>query len=177
MSPQQPPVVILLPYRPSCVVRLQRRLPTMRCLERSKAYFRPLVGLFSVISLVYLNFGGKISYSFPLLLKWQLPTLTFVSTNASHFVETTTGRPLFINGWNSYWLMDQSIWTPSRARVSKMLRRGAKMGMTVCRTWAFSDGGPNALQISPGLFDERVFQVIFFDGGGVVEEDGIFYLF
>lgn len=58
-----------------------------------------------------------------------------------------------------------------------MLRRGAKMGMTVCRTWAFSDGGPNALQISPGLFDERVFQVIFLDGGGVVEEDGIFYLF
>lgn len=43
-----------------------------------------------------------------------------------------------------------------------MLRRGAKMGMTVCRTWAFSDGGPNALQISPGLFDERVFQALDF---------------
>lgn len=177
MFPQQPHLVILLPIWLSRVARLQRRLPTMKCLERSKACFRPLVGLFSVIALVYLNFGDKFSYSFPLLLQWQLPTLTFVSTNASHFVETTTGRPLFINGWNSYWLMDQSIWTPSRDRVSKILRRGAKMGMTVCRTWAFSDGGPNALQISPGVFDEHVFQVIFLDGGGVVGEDKIFYLF
>lgn len=34
------------------------------------------------------------------------------------------------------------------------------MGMSVCRTWAFNDGdGPNALQISPGVFNERVFQV------------------
>lgn len=41
----------------------------------------------------------------------------------------------------------------------EMLRRGRAMGMSVCRTWAFSDGGPNALQISPGRFDERMFQV------------------
>ena len=41
-----------------------------------------------------------------------------------------------------------------------MLRKGAEMGMTVCRTWAFNDGdGPNALQISPGVFNEKVFQV------------------
>ena len=41
-----------------------------------------------------------------------------------------------------------------------MLRRGAEMGMSVCRTWAFNDGdGPNSLQISPGVFNERVFQV------------------
>lgn len=40
-----------------------------------------------------------------------------------------------------------------------MLRRGAEMGMSVCRTWAFNDGdGPNSLQISPGVFNERVFQ-------------------
>lgn len=33
------------------------------------------------------------------------------------------------------------------------------MGLTVCRTWAFSDGrGPDALQVSPGLFNERVFR-------------------
>ncbi|KAK1379354.1 hypothetical protein POM88_026098 [Heracleum sosnowskyi] len=33
------------------------------------------------------------------------------------------------------------------------------MGMTVCRTWAFSDGdSPNALQVSPGVFNERVFK-------------------
>ena len=42
-----------------------------------------------------------------------------------------------------------------------MLETGAKMGLTVCRTWAFNDGGYNALQISPGRFDERVFKVHF----------------
>nr|CAB3482757.1 unnamed protein product [Digitaria exilis] len=31
-----------------------------------------------------------------------------------------------------------------------MLRRGRGMGLTVCPTWAFSDGGPGALQISTG---------------------------
>ena len=34
------------------------------------------------------------------------------------------------------------------------------MGLTVCRTWAFSDShGPDALQVSPGVFNERVFKV------------------
>uniref|UniRef100_J3MDK0 mannan endo-1,4-beta-mannosidase n=2 Tax=Oryza brachyantha TaxID=4533 RepID=J3MDK0_ORYBR len=41
-----------------------------------------------------------------------------------------------------------------------MLRRGRRMGLSVCRTWAFSDGGPGALQISPGRFSEAVFQVL-----------------
>jgi mannan endo-1,4-beta-mannosidase len=41
-----------------------------------------------------------------------------------------------------------------------MLEAGAKMGLTVCRTWAFNDGGYNALQISPGRFDERVFKAL-----------------
>lgn len=37
------------------------------------------------------------------------------------------------------------------------------MGLTVCRTWAFNDGhGHNALQISPGVFNERVFRVRLF---------------
>jgi mannan endo-1,4-beta-mannosidase len=33
------------------------------------------------------------------------------------------------------------------------------MGLTVCRSWAFNDGAYNALQVSPGHFDERVFKV------------------
>jgi hypothetical protein len=33
------------------------------------------------------------------------------------------------------------------------------MGLSVCRTWAFNDGGYNALQISPGEFDDTVFKV------------------
>jgi mannan endo-1,4-beta-mannosidase len=52
------------------------------------------------------------------------------------------------------------VWSPSRSKVSEMLKRGSQMGLTVCRTWAFSDGhGPDALQVSPGVFNERVFKV------------------
>lgn len=42
-----------------------------------------------------------------------------------------------------------------------MFETAAEMGLTVCRTWAFSDGGgANALQLSPGKFDDRVFQAL-----------------
>ncbi|XP_058070772.1 mannan endo-1,4-beta-mannosidase 6-like [Magnolia sinica] len=129
--------------------------------ERRKALYRSILGLASILAILYLNFGDK--FRFPVIL-WQ-PRMGFISTvNSSHlFIDQETGHPLAINGWNSYWLMDQSIWAgPSRQRVSEMLSRGAGMGMTVCRTWAFSDGGPNALQTSPGVFDERVFQALDF---------------
>ncbi|PKI66395.1 hypothetical protein CRG98_013197 [Punica granatum] len=86
----------------------------------------------------------------------------FVGTNSTHFVEAEgqLQSTLYVNGWNSYWLMEESVWGNSRRRVSKMLRKGAEMGMTVCRTWAFSDGGDGAaaLQTSPGVFNERVFK-------------------
>lgn len=67
----------------------------------------------------------------------------------------------YVNGWNSYWLMQESVRSSaSRRRVAEMLKRGAEMGLTVCRTWAFSDGpGPEALQLRPAVFNERVFKV------------------
>jgi mannan endo-1,4-beta-mannosidase len=55
--------------------------------------------------------------------------------------------------------MDQAVEPRSRDRVSRMFRAAAEMGLTVCRTWAFNDGAYNALQVSPGHFDERVFKV------------------
>ncbi|GLT41356.1 hypothetical protein SLA2020_154270 [Shorea laevis] len=88
----------------------------------------------------------------------------FVSTNSTRFVvdDGDGGKQqsaMYINGWNSYWLMQESVWGQSRSRVSRMLKKGAEMGMTVCRTWAFSDGsGPNSLQMAPGVFNERVFR-------------------
>ncbi|KAL6010268.1 hypothetical protein ACLOJK_000699, partial [Asimina triloba] len=127
--------------------------------ERRRALYRPILGLATILAIVYVNFGDR--FRFPMVL-WRQPKMSFISTsNSSHlFVDQGSGQLLAINGWNSYWLMEQSIWDgPSRRRVSEMLRRGANMGMTVCRTWAFSDGGPNALQVSPGVFDERVFQL------------------
>ncbi|CAI9755094.1 unnamed protein product [Fraxinus pennsylvanica] len=86
----------------------------------------------------------------------------FVGVNGTRFVlleNESLESPVYLNGWNSYWLMEESVWGPSRYRVSDMLKKGAEMGMTVCRTWAFSDGArPNDLQTQPGVFNERVFK-------------------
>lgn len=119
----------------------------------------PLLGTLSILLFLYFNFSDH--FNFPVL--W-LPAIGFVGTNSTKFVivepDGSHQSTLYINGWNSYWLMEESVWGPSRSRVSNMLRRGAEMGMSVCRTWAFNDGdGPNSLQISPGVFNERVFQV------------------
>ncbi|XP_068643122.1 mannan endo-1,4-beta-mannosidase 6-like [Aristolochia californica] len=129
--------------------------------DRFRLHSRQIIGVASVLVILYLNFGGKIR--FPIFLRQ--PEMSFIATNSSLFVDEATGEFFFINGWNSYWLMEESVWTSSRQRVSEMLRRGAEMGMTVCRTWAFSDGGEDgsaALQIAPGVFNERVFQALDF---------------
>ncbi|KAJ4826692.1 Mannan endo-1,4-beta-mannosidase 6 [Turnera subulata] len=120
----------------------------------------PLLGILLLLSLLYLN-SDKDSVSFSGLL-WQ-PKMGFVSTNSTHFTILDDGggqsKFFYINGWNSYWLMQESVWSSSRPKVSEMLKKGAQMGMSVCRTWAFSDGsGPNGLQLSPGVFNERVFR-------------------
>lgn len=86
------------------------------------------------------------------------PQVSFVERNGTQFF--LGGQPFYVNGWNSYWLMDQAVEESTRPRVSTIFRTGSQMGLTVCRTWAFNDGTYNALQISPGHFDERVFQVI-----------------
>ncbi|RVW62600.1 Mannan endo-1,4-beta-mannosidase 5 [Vitis vinifera] len=66
--------------------------------------------------------------------------------------------PFFFNGFNSYWLMHISAEPSQRNKVSDVFRQASAAGLSVCRTWAFSDGGYQALQISPGVYDERVFQ-------------------
>ncbi|KAJ3675368.1 hypothetical protein LUZ60_004410 [Juncus effusus] len=45
-----------------------------------------------------------------------------------------------------------------RNKVTEVFSEAANNGLTVCRTWAFSDGGDRALQLKPGVYDERVFQ-------------------
>lgn len=84
--------------------------------------------------------------------------MSFVGRNGTQFV--LDGRPFYVNGWNSYWLMDQAVEDRSRQRVRAIFQAGAEMGLTVCRTWAFNDGAYNALQVSLGQFDERVFKVL-----------------
>ncbi|XP_078439394.1 mannan endo-1,4-beta-mannosidase 7-like isoform X2 [Wolffia australiana] len=84
----------------------------------------------------------------------------FVGITGLHFSEN--GRPFFANGFNAYWLMTVAGDAEGRSKVSAAFREAAAHGLTVCRTWAFSDSGFRALQISPGVYDENVFQSLDF---------------
>ena len=96
-----------------------------------------------------------------LVCEARVPTnrgLGFVRTMGTHFV--VNGSPFYFNGFNSYWMMHVAAEPSERNKVSEVFREAAAAGLSVCRTWAFSDGGDRALQISPGVYDERVFQVV-----------------
>eukprot|EP00262_Sarcandra_glabra_P013276 TRINITY_DN363_c0_g3_i1.p1 TRINITY_DN363_c0_g3~~TRINITY_DN363_c0_g3_i1.p1 ORF type:complete len:476 (-),score=68.92 TRINITY_DN363_c0_g3_i1:135-1562(-) len=84
----------------------------------------------------------------------------FVRTQNTQFV--LNGSPFLFNGFNSYWMMHVAAEPSERQKISGVLREAAVVGLTVCRTWAFSDGGDRALQMSPGVYDERVFQALDF---------------
>lgn len=114
--------------------------------------FYPILGFASCVLFIYMSFGDlRLNFE-------EEPNMAFVERNGTQFV--LEGKPFYINGWNSYWLMVQSVDEYSRPRVRTMLQAGAKMGLTVCRTWAFNDGDYNALQISPGRFNEQAFKVL-----------------
>ncbi|XP_057747388.1 mannan endo-1,4-beta-mannosidase 2-like [Arachis stenosperma] len=114
--------------------------------------FYPIFGFASLVLFIYMSFGDmRLGFE-------EGPEVSFVGRNGTQFV--LDGKPFYINGWNSYWLMVQSVDDYSRPRVREMLRAGAKMGLTVCRTWAFNDGDYNALQTSPGVFNEQAFKAL-----------------
>lgn len=81
----------------------------------------------------------------------------FVQTRGTQFV--LSGSPFLFNGFNSYWMMNVASQPSQRYKVSDVFRQAAAAGLSVCRTWAFSDGGYGALQQSPGVYNEPVFQV------------------
>lgn len=83
----------------------------------------------------------------------------FVETRGTGFI--VDGSPFLFNGFNSYWMMTVASQPSQRSKISDVFREAAAAGLTVCRTWAFSDGGDQALQMSPGVYNEAVFQVIF----------------
>ncbi|KAI5668959.1 hypothetical protein M9H77_18812 [Catharanthus roseus] len=84
----------------------------------------------------------------------------FVQSRGSQFV--LNGSKFLFNGFNSYWMMHVAVEPADRYKISNVFREASAAGLTVCRTWAFSDGGDRALQISPGVYDERVFQALDF---------------
>ncbi|XWS54176.1 hypothetical protein CRYUN_Cryun10bG0067300 [Craigia yunnanensis] len=130
-----------------------RFLTIYRKMVAGNGMLYPILGFASCVAFIYMSFGDLKLSSFP-----KEPRLSFVERNETQFF--LDGKPLYVNGWNSYWLMAHSVDETTRPRVSAMLQAGAKMGLTVCRTWAFNDGGYDALQISPGQFDERVFKAL-----------------
>ncbi|XP_057973788.1 mannan endo-1,4-beta-mannosidase 5-like [Malania oleifera] len=90
----------------------------------------------------------------------------FVKCNNTHFM--VGGSRFFFNGFNSYWLMDVASDPSQRSKVSNVFGDAAAAGLTVCRTWAFSDGGTRPLQKSPGAYNENFFRALDF----VVSEAG-----
>ncbi|KAM0025903.1 putative mannan endo-1,4-beta-mannosidase [Helianthus debilis subsp. tardiflorus] len=113
----------------------------------------PILGFVSILVFVYLSFGDLLSVNYK-----NDPKLSFVESNGTNFV--VDGKVFYVNGWNSYWFMEHAVVDHSRPRIREMLQTVAKMGLTVCRTWAFNDGDYNALQVAPGQFDERVFKAL-----------------
>lgn len=84
----------------------------------------------------------------------------FVRTRGTHF--TVNGKPLFVNGFNSYWLMTVATDLTQRNKVTSVFQQAAAHRLNVARTWAFNDGQYKALQTFPGVYDEQVFQALDF---------------
>ncbi|RZR83523.1 hypothetical protein BHM03_00010146 [Ensete ventricosum] len=79
----------------------------------------------------------------------------FIRTRGLNFV--LDGNPFFANGFNAYWLMTLASDPSQRGKVTAAFTEASSHGLLVARTWAFSDGGGNALQYSPGHYNERTF--------------------
>ncbi|KAK9726136.1 hypothetical protein RND81_05G192700 [Saponaria officinalis] len=118
-----------------------------QCREK---FLYPIIGITVTITIIYFSLDQH--FDFPMVL-WQ-KNMGFIGVDSTRFMlkEDPKSTPVYVNGWNSYWLLE----APSKEKVSRMFKKGAQMGLNVCRTWAFSDGpGPNSLQISPGVFNEK----------------------
>ncbi|OAY62609.1 Mannan endo-1,4-beta-mannosidase 1 [Ananas comosus] len=108
----------------------------------------------------------------------------FVGVEGTGFV--VNGSAFYFNGFNAYWLMlvaananatanatatanaNATATAPQRGEVTAALEQAAGHGLTLGRTWAFSDGGAWPLQYSPGSYNEAMFQGLDF----VVSEAG-----
>ena len=67
----------------------------------------------------------------------------YVKTEGTHF--SVNGNSLFVNGFNSYWLMTMETDTAQRNKVTSVFEEAAAHGLNVARTWAFNDGQYKAL--------------------------------
>ncbi|KAM3731022.1 hypothetical protein ACB098_12G130700 [Castanea mollissima] len=80
----------------------------------------------------------------------------YVTTNGTRFV--LKGNSVYLNGFNAYWLMYMASFPANRDNITATFQLAAKSKMNVLRTWAFSDGVERALQTSPGVYNEEMFE-------------------
>ncbi|PNT50397.1 hypothetical protein POPTR_002G184500v4 [Populus trichocarpa] len=81
----------------------------------------------------------------------------FAKTNGTQFV--VNNKPLYLNGFNAFWMMYMSSDPSTRSKVTSAFQQASEYGMNIARTWAFSDGGNDKpLQISPGIYNEDMFK-------------------
>ncbi|KAK4736716.1 hypothetical protein R3W88_000413 [Solanum pinnatisectum] len=80
----------------------------------------------------------------------------FVYIDGTHFA--LEGKPFYLNGFNSYWLMYMASDPSTRNKVTNIFQQASKYKMNVARTWAFADGGSKSLQSAPGVYNEQMFQ-------------------
>ncbi|KAK4481454.1 hypothetical protein RD792_012348 [Penstemon davidsonii] len=88
----------------------------------------------------------------------------FIKTDGEHFL--LNGSPFYANGFNAYWLMYVASDSSQRNKITCAFQGAANHGLTIARTWAFSDGGYiyAPLQYSPGFFNEQMSQAQFDHG-------------
>lgn len=84
----------------------------------------------------------------------------FIRTRGIHFM--LNGDPFYANGFNAYWLMYIAADPSQRSKVTDAFREASSHGLTVARTWAFSDGGYRPLQYAPGSYNEDMFKVFLY---------------
>ncbi|KAF0912297.1 hypothetical protein E2562_013977 [Oryza meyeriana var. granulata] len=80
-----------------------------------------------------------------------------VGVDGTQFV-VEGGRTIYFSGFNAYWLMMMASDPARRGAVATAFRQASAHGLNLARTWAFSDGGDQPLQSSPGVYDEAMFQ-------------------
>lgn len=81
----------------------------------------------------------------------------FVQTNGNHF--SVNGHSIYLNGFNAYWMMYMASSPNTKVKVTNTFQEASRYGMNVGRIWAFSDGGSDPLQSSPGVYNEDMFKV------------------
>ncbi|KAG8061614.1 hypothetical protein GUJ93_ZPchr0003g18484 [Zizania palustris] len=67
-------------------------------------------------------------------------------------------KTIYFSGFNAYWLMMMASDPARRGAVVTAFRQASARGLNLARTWAFSDGGDQPLQSSPGVYEEAMFQ-------------------